>query len=434
MLNASETAAAAQASAAVATGTKSEAADPDLFAQELGARVAAGVDKMAAAMEKLAAAFPGVTVSVKSTTTIAEARKTSGAEGDGFSLNVSSEMMAALAEDDAAFAKMRELVSSLFSAGKEQKLVDVGSSSTHRNVSVETNEIKYVEVQRDAKGAQMSVSSLALANMQLISETLDKLLAARQTGTQTTNGARTNANWGFAGFLSSSSEWRLESFVSAGSMERFSGNWSGGFQANTLMRASVNVNLEVLVEEWGAAGGSGTDLIAYIEEMGLCDPLVLDLGDEGFNLRSAEDGVYFDIKGDGSPVRTAFIQGNNAFLYLDQNDNGVADDVSELFGDHGGFANGFDMLAQYDDNGDGVIDANDAVYSQLRLWRDLNGDGVNQADESMSLAEAGVKSINLGYEDKKEKDAHGNVIGERSTFTRTDGRTGQVADVWLRNT
>ncbi|MDR0352980.1 MAG: hypothetical protein LBI02_06435, partial [Opitutaceae bacterium] len=113
--------------------------------------------------------------------------------------------------------------------------------------------------------------------------------------------------------------------------------------------------------------------------------------------------------------------------------NGIADDVSELFGDYGGYANGFEKLAQYDDNGDGVIDERDAIYHQLRVWRDLNGDGVNQADESMTLAQAGIASLNLNYAKKQELDAHGNVIGERSSFTRTNGSTGLMADVWLRN-
>lgn len=196
----------------------------------------------------------------------------------------------------------------------------------------------------------------------------------------------------------------------------------------------MTINLQVSMTLWERSGAaSGMDFMSYIQMMGMCDPLVLDLDGKGINLTSAEDGVLFDIKGDGSPVRTAFIKGEDAFLYLDANGNGLADDVSELFGDFGGYANGFDKLSRYDDNGDGVIDENDAVYQNLRVWRDRNSDGVNQKEESMTLAEAGISSISLNYDPTRELDAHGNVLGERSTFTRIDGSQGMIADVWLRN-
>ncbi|MCC8116030.1 MAG: hypothetical protein LIP18_02570, partial [Planctomycetes bacterium] len=228
-------------------------------------------------------------------------------------------------------------------------------------------------------------------------------------------------------FVSSESSWRFQATISATSMKEL---MNQRFSSQT----SATVDINIAMEEYQAAGGSasGMDLWTYMEMMGLCDPLVFDLGDEGINLTSAEDGVYFDIKGDGTPVKTAFIQGNNAFLYLDENGNGVVDDANELFGDHAGHANGFEKLRQYDDNGDGVIDENDEIYSQLRLWRDLNGDGVNQLEESLTLAEAGIKSINLNYDNTCTLDQHGNVIGERSSFTRTDGSKGLVADAWVR--
>lgn len=62
-------------------------------------------------------------------------------------------------------------------------------------------------------------------------------------------------------------------------------------------------------------------------------------------------------------------------LMLDRNGNGHLDDGSELFGDStilpNGMkgSNGFQALVYYDANGDGRIDANDPIWSQLRVWQ-----------------------------------------------------------------
>lgn len=162
------------------------------------------------------------------------------------------------------------------------------------------------------------------------------------------------------------------------------------------------------------------------------DPLVLDLAGDGINLRSAETGVDFDLTGDGQAERTAFIQNDDAFLFLDQNGNGVADHGGELFGDQEGHANGFAELAEHDENGDHLIDANDSVYSRLRLFQDLNGDGINQAEETLSLAEAGISAIRVGYERVNEDDGQGNTIAEKSSFIRSDGTSGLVVDALLK--
>ena len=62
--------------------------------------------------------------------------------------------------------------------------------------------------------------------------------------------------------------------------------------------------------------------------------------------------------------------------------------------------NGFEALAQYDENGDGIIDEKDTAYSQLLVWRDANSDGVSQAEELVSLQEAGIQSISLTHYDE----------------------------------
>ena len=167
-------------------------------------------------------------------------------------------------------------------------------------------------------------------------------------------------------------------------------------------------------------------------EINFSDPLVLDLDGDGIELTRTEDGVEFDIDGDGVKEQTAFIKGDDALLYLDQNGNGTVDNGKELFGDQEGDANGYSELARYDENNDGKIDDLDAIYTELRLWQDKNQDGKNQSTESMSLLEAGIKSIQLKYNEIMKDDNKGNKIGQTSEFTRIDGSKGYSADMLFR--
>ena len=429
MLNASQTRATVAATVAVGSvAVKSGTGDADLFARELGSRLVEAGDAMTAALEKLTAIFPGTTVSGKTpsgSSTIQEYRlQISGSA----SINIGPDMLGQMAEDEEMFAKVTEMLSRVFAAGKEQSLVGTGGSNVGRNVTVQGTNVRYVEVRRAANGTQLSASALTMKKDELLSDALDRLFSP--------SGQTSSRTRGFEGLLSGAASWRFESFVSAQSVGRITGNGSdtvNGLTQTLMASQSFSASIEVIVERWSASGGTGQDLLAYIQSMDLSDPLVLDLGGSGIELSSAEDGVYFDIRGDGTPVRTAFIRGDTAFLYLDANSNGIVDDAGELFGDQGGFANGFAKLSQYDDNGDGAIDERDAIYSQLRLWRDLDGDGVCREGETMSLSEAGVASLSLRHDNQMSLDVTGNVIGERSLYTKKDGTTGLMADVWLRN-
>ncbi len=162
------------------------------------------------------------------------------------------------------------------------------------------------------------------------------------------------------------------------------------------------------------------------------DPLILDLGGDGIDLSSAEEGVEFDMDGDGVKTQTGFIRGDDALLFVDEYGDGMVHDGRQLFGNTDGHANGFEKLAAHDDNGDGVIDRNDAIWDSLKVWVEKTADGVTTEGETMSLEEAGVESINVGYENVREDDGKGNLIGQTGTFTRADGTTGLAADAWLQ--
>lgn len=157
------------------------------------------------------------------------------------------------------------------------------------------------------------------------------------------------------------------------------------------------------------------------------DPLVLDLGGEGVTTTGVDRGVAFDITGDGRKEQVSFVSGNSWFLALDRNGNGLIDDGRELFGDQHGAANGFDELARFDSNGDGIIDALDPVFDRLRLFR-LDSDGAQQLK---SLQSAGVSAIHLAYENTAKALNQDDLIAQVGRFERTDGSTGKAVDVLL---
>ncbi len=166
------------------------------------------------------------------------------------------------------------------------------------------------------------------------------------------------------------------------------------------------------------------------------DPLILDLDEDGVKTVSVEEGVKFDINSDGIADETGWVDKNDGLLVHDVNGNGIIDDGSELFGDETlksdgtKAANGFEALRDLDSNFDNVFNAQDDAYSDLRVWKDENSDGVSQEHELYSLLDVGVESINLVGTGAFEEN-QGNWVGLRSSWKDADGKSHDVDDVWF---
>lgn len=165
-------------------------------------------------------------------------------------------------------------------------------------------------------------------------------------------------------------------------------------------------------------------------------PLILDLNGDGVHTTSVDQGVAFDIEGNGQVVQTAWSDGKDGFLALDINGDGHINSGRELFGNGTLLSNGnkardgFESLAQYDNNQDGVIDVNDAVFANLKVWADANHDGVSTASELHTLNALGVQNIQLGAKASQLVD-NGNPFPLVSHWTDTAGQKHAVADVLL---
>lgn len=167
-------------------------------------------------------------------------------------------------------------------------------------------------------------------------------------------------------------------------------------------------------------------------------PIMLDLDGNGVETRRIGSGAYFDHASDGFAERTGWVGRDDGLLVRDLNGNGAIDSGRELFGsetllaNEQKAANGFEALRELDANNDGVIDANDAAFAELRVWRDANGNGRTDTGELLTLEEAGVKSINVNYITSSFVDAEGNAHRQTGSYTTVDGQTRAATDVWVR--
>ena len=157
------------------------------------------------------------------------------------------------------------------------------------------------------------------------------------------------------------------------------------------------------------------------------DPFVLDLDGDGIELTDLDGSkAYFDLNGDGFATRTSWLSSDDAFLTLDHNNDGTINDISELFGSPD--RTGYSELSDLDSNADGVMDAKDDRFADLRVWQDANGDGVSQADELQSLTDAGIASISLSHNTVDPQQGADGQVARQGTFTWTDGKKGIAAE------
>ena len=168
------------------------------------------------------------------------------------------------------------------------------------------------------------------------------------------------------------------------------------------------------------------------------DPLIFDLNGDGIRTTSLDDSTaYFDLDGDGFAERVAWVGDGDGLLTLDRNGDGIVTNGQELFGDrtrliNGEYAtSGFEALREFDDNNDGKIDSKDNVYSKLKMWQDINHDGLSQPEELKSLSDLGIVSIGLESTVTGAVDVMNNIQRRLSSFMKSDGSTAQVGEYLL---
>lgn len=169
-------------------------------------------------------------------------------------------------------------------------------------------------------------------------------------------------------------------------------------------------------------------------------PIVLDLDGDGVELvQPNKSKIKWDVNEDGYIDKIGWAGPDDAFLAIDRDGSGLIEGVDEIsfINDLEGATTDLEGLRgfDFDANGvtDGKIDENDVFYSDFRIWQDINQDGLSEASELKTLAEAGIESIGLAGTPTGEEvtNIKRNTILNTGTFTKTDGSEGTFGDVAL---
>ena len=237
-------------------------------------------------------------------------------------------------------------------------------------------------------------------------------------------------------FSSTNCTWIVRTILKAGGVKGFEG-WNPSPKSLIPIPAWDPFYLELnqLYDKSMLAGSIRGRRAGWRE---IITPIIFDLDGDGVETKSLSDDVLFDHDGNGLSERSGWVGPDDGLLTWDRNGNGTIDDGSELFGNYtpisGGnkAANGYEALAFLDSNSDGKIDASDTAWSQLRIWKDIDGSAYSSQGELMSLSTAGIQSLDTSYVISSNVDPQGNEHRQVSTFTKTDGSLGTTTDVWFQ--
>jgi hypothetical protein len=141
-----------------------------------------------------------------------------------------------------------------------------------------------------------------------------------------------------------------------------------------------------------------------LQESVFTSPLILDLDNDG--AIGASKGVWlphpyrgaklveFDMDGDGFVDLTEWVGPNDGILFVNPGTTEV--DANAFFGWAGGFAHGYEKLSLLDENGDRAISGDE--LKTLSVWQDSNGNAQIDEGEAKTLAEMGITSISLNFD------------------------------------
>jgi Ca2+-binding RTX toxin-like protein len=110
-------------------------------------------------------------------------------------------------------------------------------------------------------------------------------------------------------------------------------------------------------------------------------------------------GVLFDINNNGYANAMDWVGPRVGILGIDRDGDGKLDNGQDLLNDMRFKAGGRGVraLIEFDTTGTAKLTSADPVFSHLRVWRDYNQNGVQEAKEVRTLAQLGITEIDYGH-------------------------------------
>ncbi|ECW1082974.1 hypothetical protein F3U23_21010 [Salmonella enterica] len=167
------------------------------------------------------------------------------------------------------------------------------------------------------------------------------------------------------------------------------------------------------------------------------DPIIIDLNGDGVKTISKSAGLVFDHDGNLFAENTGWVSPEDGLLVLDKNHDGKIGSGNELFGsntilNNGQKAqNGYEALREYDENHDGMIDKNDSIWSQLKVWQDKNSNASVDDGELLSMEQLKITGVKLNYQNINNTDSEGNAHLQQGDVIYEDGHIGTAEDIGL---
>ncbi len=158
----------------------------------------------------------------------------------------------------------------------------------------------------------------------------------------------------------------------------------------------------------------------------LIDPLVINFSGSAADLTASK--FSFDLDVDGKNENISFVKQGSGLLALDSNIDGVINNGSELFGPQSG--NGFQELAEYDEDNNSWIDEKDSVYGRLKIWtKDAEGNDYLNTLKEMGVGAIYLKNMNTEFSIKDDQNRLNGQLARTGIYLHENESIGTIQQI-----